>query len=162
MIITDLFRRMPEAYPYPVALAVDLMTSPVIAVEADATVDEVADAMLRTGFTTLPIVDADGRLTRLATEDSVAKAHLVQYWVAQATPEERTFIAGKGASVFDFGAPRVSVELDTTLIAIIETMVRAQLRAIPVVDDGRPVGMISWRDVLATFARPSSSRAHTK
>jgi CBS domain-containing protein len=162
MIITDLFHQLPELDELPVVRAIDLMSTPVIAVAADAPVDEVADAMLRTGFTTLPVVDAAGRLVKLVTEDAVAKAHLVQVWAARANPAERILAAEQGASVFDFAVAPASVELDSGLTTIIETMLRAQLRAIPVVDEGRPVGMISWRDVLATIARSSASRAHTK
>ncbi|MBJ8346996.1 HPP family protein [Antrihabitans sp. YC2-6] len=159
MSLIDFFSEASTSEP---AHALDLMSSPIVALAIDVSVADAADAMLRTGFTTLPIVDNDGFLVKLATEDAVAKAYLTQCWAERACSDESGPVDERGTRVMDFASPQVSVTPSASLAEITEAMLRAQLRAIPVVEHGRPVGMVTWRDILATIARPSGSRANTK
>lgn len=142
--------------------AAALMSSPVVALTHDVSVSAAADAMLRTGFTTLPVVDADGCLIKLVTEDAIAKAHLVQSWANRSAPDGHAYIDERGSRVIDFAAPPVSVAPHASLAEVAETMLRAQLRAVPVVEHGRPIGIVTWRDILATITQGSGARTNTK
>lgn len=158
---TTFFHWIPTMAARPVG-AIDLMSSPVVSIPADAAIDDVAATMLRTGFTTLPVVDSYGKVVKIITEDGVARAYLAHLWADGMTPEEDALIDYLGVSVFDFAVDTVSVQLHSTLAEIAEVMLRAQLRAIPVLHGGKPIGMISWRDVFARIARSPATRPEAK
>ncbi|MBJ8347092.1 CBS domain-containing protein [Antrihabitans sp. YC2-6] len=105
------------------------MSRPAVLVESREELASIVDVMLHTGFTTLPVVDADGRLVKLITEDSVAQAHLVHLLADKLLRDNGVDAAAEPSSVFDFALAPASVELDSTLTEIIEAMLRMGLPA---------------------------------
>ncbi|TVT30635.1 CBS domain-containing protein [Amycolatopsis cynarae] len=128
----------------------DIMSTPVIGVTAEATLEEAAKLMMDRGFTTLPVFAAAGRLVGLVTEADLLRA---RFMLAAPTPEDGA-IAGLRARVvrqiMRSPAPAVAAGMD--LGEVTTAMVESHQRCLPVVEDGTVVGMVSWRDLLARFA----------
>lgn len=117
-------------------LARDLMSSPPLTVEEKTPVREVAKMMCESRVGSALVVDSKGRLTGIITERDMLC--LMDKEGACDTP----------VWMFMTENP-VTVRPDATIDEVIEKMVNAGVRHIPVVDnDGKPLGVISVRDVL--------------
>lgn len=149
----------------------DIMTSNPITVGPDATLDEVAQLMLQHQIGAIPVVDADGRLLGIIREEdflaqerpipfSAFRApHLFGHWVGDRGLEEiyaeaRRLTAGKVAHV-----PEVVVTEDTTLTQLAQLMTEHDVRHVPVVRDGKLVGIVTRHDVLKAVAQRSAHPA---
>lgn len=123
----------------------DVMTSPAITVEADLLLAEVVRALDRHSITSLPVVDAEGRLVGVVGEAEVVR-HLGD--------------RGSSVRVQDAMSPVVwSVAPDEALRDVAELFGRSQLKSLPVVQRGRVVGVISRRDLVRAAAREQRSTA---
>ncbi|MBW2391659.1 MAG: CBS domain-containing protein [Deltaproteobacteria bacterium] len=103
---------------------------------------DVATAMrklLRAKLNGVPVVDSEGRLCGMLTEQDCLKA-----LVRQATD------GAPGASVRDYMTTTVESVVPTTqLLDIAHLFLKRTFRKLPVVDsDGRVVGQVSRRDIL--------------
>ncbi|GAA1216504.1 CBS domain-containing protein [Prauserella alba] len=116
------------------------MTSPVVAVTTDATPLEVAAVLHRHGFTTVPVIDRNGLLVGL-----IGEAETARFFVAEAR-SANTSRAGSAGRLMRTSAE--FVRPDTTVADAATTMIDSAERCLPVVSDGRMLGIISWRDVL--------------
>lgn len=111
----------------------DVMTSPVITVPADASVQHVADVLTAHGISAAPVVDADGRLLGLVSEfDLLAKA-------------------GRSAREVMTTAV-ITVSAATLVDDVRHLLIERRIRRVPVLDEGRLVGIVSRRDVIALLA----------
>lgn len=52
-------------------------------------------------------------------------------------------------SVLDFAVPAVSVRPESGVVEIAKTMLRSRIRAVPIVVDDRPIGIVTWGAVFA-------------
>jgi len=113
----------------------DLMTSPVLTTPPDAPRPAVAALLVSHGIASAPVVDAAGRLLGLVDE-----LHLVGADDAAPAAELMT----RAVPVAD---------PDTPLETIVQRLLEAGTRALPVVVEDVPVGIVSRRDVLRRVAR---------
>ena len=111
------------------------MTDRVITVHESAMVDEVFDLLLRHHISGLPVVDDEEHIVGIITEHDLLN---LLY-----NPEtEQSHVA-------DYLTPNVlTVEEDDLLIDTVELFLSRNVRRIPVVRDGKVVGVISRRDVV--------------
>ncbi|NMN93939.1 HPP family protein [Antrihabitans stalactiti] len=133
---------------------------PVTTISRDATVSEAIAAMTVNRQKMLAVVDAAGRLAKLVTEESIADASLVRLWAASTIPNGPGTASFLKSSVLDFAFPAVSVRQEFEVEDIAKTMLRWRIRAVPIVVDGRPTGIVTWAAVFATSFRneaPSAS-----
>lgn len=143
----------------------DIMVSPVHVVPDTATLEDVARAMLEHGVGGLPVVDADGRVVGMITQsDFSAREHglpfstlqapqLFQRWIGKESVEA-IYEEAKSRSVKDFMTRRVgTVDEDATLNDVLDLMLKRDINRVPVVRDGKPVGMISRHDLLRLMLR---------
>jgi tRNA nucleotidyltransferase (CCA-adding enzyme) len=115
-----------------------LMTTPPVTAAPDWTVGKVIDLMLDRDVSTLLIVDAQGRMVGLVSESSLLapafdpqlRAHPISLHM------QRQF---------------ASVDVRETIEGLLETFLLHRVRHLPVMEDGRPVGVISRRDVLRSL-----------
>lgn len=128
----------------------DIMSTPVIGVTAEATIEEAAKLMMDRGFTTLPVFAAAGRLVGLVTEADLIRA---RFMTPGSTPEDGA-IAGMPPRVVRqiMRCPAPAVPSGMELGELSAAMVESHQRCLPVVEDGTVVGMVSWRDLLTRFA----------
>lgn len=140
----------------------DVMTSTVCSVSPETPLKEVAQLLVERRVSGLPVVDADGRVLGVVSEgDFLAReAGGAQrprgplWWTWAAGPDKRAIermhatTAGKAMT-----SPAVTVGADRPLSEAAAIMARAQINRLPVVDDGKLVGIISRADVVRAFAR---------
>lgn len=130
----------------------DLMSTPVFAVTPEVTVERAGEVMRDNGFTTLPVVDQHGRLCGLVTEEALACVYLARLAAYDTDAADGVLATHSTATVRGIMLPPVSLELHTELIVVVETLLQAGLRSVPVVRDDRPIGIVSWRDALPVLS----------
>ena len=133
--------------------AKDLMTTPVVTVRPDTPAKEAARLLASRGFTALPVVDAD-TLLGVVTEADLIDGRIL--------PDPRSLIGDdppppsepRAHLVADaMTSDPVVVASTTDAVEVARVMLDRHLRTLPVVDDGRLVGIVTRRDLLRTIAR---------
>jgi CBS domain-containing protein len=121
------------------------MSSPVVFLRPDVPADVAAALLVSHGFTAAPVVEDDGRVVGIATETDLVRGRIIPHgWVAEKRPEP---------SVADVMTHTpICMRPEDDLADVLSTMVDTGLRTVPIVDDGRLVGIVSRRDVLRLVA----------
>jgi CBS domain-containing protein len=135
----------------------DAMTRDVTTIAPDGLVKRAAELMAGKGFTALPVVDAAGTLVGMVSESDVLRNRL--------PPDPRLHLLRDGTGtpsvpgVFVrnvMTSPVRSVEASADVADVARMFVDQHLRSVPVLEDGRTVGIVSRRDLLRTLARPDA------
>ena len=133
--------------------AKDLMTTPVVTVRPDTPAKEAARLLASRGFTALPVVDADTVLG-VVTEADLIDGRILpdpRSLIGDDPPppsEPRAHLVADGMT-----SDPVVVASTTDAVEVARVMLERHLRTLPVVDDGRLVGIVTRRDLLRTIAR---------
>ena len=139
-----------------------IMTKPVITVGPEATIVEAANIMLQKHISGLPVVDSSGELVGIVSEgDFIRRSEI-------GTQRKRgrwlRFILGPGKSAADFvqeHGRRVSevmtkdpltITEDTAMPEIVELMEKNNVKRLPVLHDGKLVGIVSRANLLQAVA----------
>lgn len=150
--------------------ASDIMTRTVITARADDTVDSVVEKLLTHRISAVPIVDDDDRVLGIVSEGDLMNrpetntARRRPWWLELfSSPEEdtREFLKMHGTQASDVMTDRViTVSEDASAVEIARTLERHQIKRVPVVRDGRLVGIVSRANLLRSFA--SGARLQTE
>lgn len=112
-----------------------IMTAELVTVQPEATIDQAIDLLLRKEISGLPVVDSDGRLVGVITEFALlAMAYdrrVKNHQVSQHMTREL-----------------ITVEADDPVNRVADLCIVHRVRRVPVMRDGRLVGVIARRDVL--------------
>jgi len=141
--------------------ASDLMTSFVVAVRADATIEYAAQLMLQYRISGLPVTDSDGAVLGIITESDLLRraetgtenrhARWASLLIAPGRLAQE-YVRAHGCKVAEVMTERVFIVTPETpfadLVALMETK---HVKRVPVVDQGRLVGIVSRADVMATL-----------
>ena len=111
------------------------MTSTVITARQDALVTDVMKLLLRWHISGLPVVDDDGMLLGIITEHDVMNFALS----GEAASTRASEVMTKAVQTY---SP------DTLVVEIVNNFASHRIRRIPVVKDGKVVGIISRRDIV--------------
>jgi CBS domain-containing protein len=124
----------------------DVMTSPVITLRPDAPVQAAAALLCSHGFTAAPVVDATGAIVGIASEADLVRGRIVpDGWVVPPQPDP---------TVQDVMSPAPSaMRPEDDLADVVALMLDAGRRSVPIVADGKLVGIVTRRDVLRVVAR---------
>jgi len=145
--------------------AKDIMTSPVVSVELDATVMQAAQIMLQKRISGLPVVDKDGHLVGIVTEGDFLRR--AETGTERRRPRWLEFLVGPGrlADEYTHSHSRkvedvmtrdpVIVSEDAPLEAIVDVMERHQIKRLPVVSGQQIVGIVSRANLLHALASVS-------
>jgi CBS domain-containing protein len=136
-------------------LARDVMSSPVITLRPDVPVPAAAALLVSHGFTAAPVVDHDRRVVGMATEADLVRGRIVpEGWDVAAQPD---------ATVADVmtPCPRLLAP-DTDLADLVALMLDLSIRSVPIVEDGRLVGIVSRRDALRVVANRELTSADVR
>src|SRR5689334_5686747 len=137
--------------------AQDVMNRSVITVRPHMPVDAAAALLVARGVTSAPVVTAEGMLRGIVSEADLLRARPM-IDVPQGTTE-------RTATAADVMTPRpVTVRPTDELADVAAVLLDRGVRAVPVVDGERLVGILSRRDVLSLIAQqaPPSSRSGGK
>jgi len=118
----------------------DIMTDTVIVAKDDMIVTDVIKLLLRWHISGLPVVDDEGNLMGIITEHD-----LVNF-----------AISGDAADTRVLEVMTTSVEKyspDTLVVEVINYFAAHRIRRVPVVENGKVVGIISRRDILREMNR---------
>ncbi|HET9018941.1 MAG TPA: CBS domain-containing protein [Acetobacteraceae bacterium] len=142
--------------------AADVMTRDVVTVHPETPVPDLVKLLLARGISGAPVVDKDGVLVGMVTEgDLVRRAELGTEkrrggWAAFFTGTAvlaREYVQSHGVQVNDImtqGAAAVAPE--TPLAEVADTMEQRRVRRVPVVENGRVVGVVSRANLLRAWA----------
>lgn len=140
-----------------------VMTAPVVSVKPSASIAEAAKLMLSLRISGLPVVKSDGTLVGIVSEgDMLRRSELGterkrSWWL------ELLISPGKIADEYVHSHGRKVEEIMTTdvvtirrnaqLDEVVELMARRYIKRLPVVEDGKVVGIIARSDLLRALAR---------
>jgi CBS domain-containing protein len=138
----------------------EIMVQPVVVLRQDVTLEEAAREMLGRRIGCLPVVDDSGRMVGILTEgDFTAREHGVPFsflrapqllgqWVGK-TGAERIYAEARRRIVSELMTPGgISVTEDATLEDLLRLMLRHDIKHVPVLRDGVPIGMVARHDLL--------------
>jgi CBS domain-containing protein len=135
-----------------------VMTRPVVTVPADATVWAAADILLGARISAAPVVDADGRMIGIVSEADLMNRPEIgtvpaRSWLQRLLTDEavlaRNFMRSHSHNVTDVMTRTVvSADERTELREIAGLMQRHGIKRVPIVRDGRVVGIVSRANLL--------------
>src|SRR4029077_1989819 len=142
--------------------AKDVMVSPAITVSPDASVPETANILLKNRISAVPVVDPTGAILGIVSEgDLMRRAEIGterhRSWWLEMLASSNTIAmdyvkshAQKGSDVMT--AWPIAVGEETPLAEIANLLETRQIKRVPVVRDGKVIGIVSRADLLQAFA----------
>jgi diguanylate cyclase (GGDEF)-like protein len=124
----------------------DVMTAPVVCIDAAATVAQAAQCLVQFHVHSAPVVDADGKLVGIVSQDDVFR--ILPHADAWALPVEQIMCRESGC--YDEDAPPE---------AVCERLAATSTQCVFIVRGGRPIGMVSRRSLLRWYGNHASARA---
>lgn len=140
--------------------AQDLMTERVITVHPNRSAKQAARLLAEYGFSTLPVVDDDGRLVGVVTEADLLSHRIMPEpgTYVHGLPQRPTTPAPAVGDVMSTGV--VKAQPGTPVTELSRAMLDRHVHTVPVVDGDRLVGVVSRRDLLRTIAVADDLVAH--
>lgn len=131
----------------------EFMTTTVATVQPGTSISDAGRLLLERDVTALPVVDADGRLVGIVSRTDLVERRLM--------PDPRAHLIP--VSVDDSEPPHSVGDVMTTDVVTLspgsdeaeatKLMLEHRVKSIPVVSDGRPVGVVSVTDILRSKLR---------
>jgi CBS domain-containing protein len=157
-------RAVPDHLPVRVR---DLMTTNPIVVEPTATVKDIVETLLRHDIRSVPVVDIGGLLVGIVSEadllgregfPSVRYHHLSELLDEKLTEHRHHWKdRSEGITAGEIMTREVITCAPEEAVAVVtRRMLVREARALPVVEDGRLVGVLSRHDLLRLFDRPDA------
>ena len=153
--------------------AMDVMTTNVITVEPDTSVQELATLLSDRGISGVPVLDRDNRLVGVVSEGDLL--HRAETGTERRTQRRRSrwldnfasdqeaardYVKAHGRTVREIMTRDVISVTDTTELADIATLLETRrIRRVPVVRDGQLVGIISRANLVRALAMTKSESA---
>ncbi len=154
--------------------AKDVMTTEVVSVTPDTPTSKIARLLLENGISAVPVVDASGMPIGMVSEGDLIgrndhdREARRDWWLAilaegeDLNPDFLGQLRAQERSARDvMAAPIVSVTEDTEVREVASLLAAHRVKRVPVVRDGRIVGIVSRADLLRAFAtsQPRSATA---
>src|SRR6266568_5029278 len=153
--------------------AMDVMTTHVITIGPDASVQELAVLLSERAISGVPVIDSDNRLVGIATEGDLL--HRTETGTAHPTERRRSrwleslasdrelardYVKSHGRKVGDIMTREVVTVSDTTELADIANLLETKtIKRVPVLRDGRLVGIVSRANLVRALAAIPSQPA---
>jgi CBS domain-containing protein len=153
--------------------AKDVMTSPVVSIEPDASIWQAVRIMLQRHISGLPVIDQKGALVGIVTEGDFLRR--VETGTQRRRPRWLEYLIGPGRLADEYTrahgrkvseimtADPLTVREDTPLDEIVRLMEKRQIKRVPVVRDQQVVGIVSRANLVHALAscardiRPASA-----
>jgi len=118
-----------------------VMTTELVTVSTNTPIYEAISLMVDNGVTGIPVVDDEMRIIGIVTEKDVLKSLAV--------------LNESGGKVEDFmTADIVSFDEDEDLVIICECLINNHFRRVPILSEGKLVGIISRKDIIQYILEP--------
>lgn len=127
----------------------DAMTRGPVCVAPDASIAETEALLEKHDFNALPVVGAKRELLGIVTKLDLLRAF--RFTDDHMFPPYEQVMAQRVRSVMSVDLTTVTPR--TPLTRVLDALLRTRAKSLPVVDDGRVVGMIAREDVLAALRR---------
>lgn len=124
--------------------AKDIMTKGVVTVSPSTTVDELSSLLAKNRISGVPVVDKKKRVVGIATEADIL-----------AKPGTKTVEEIMTKKV-------ITVTPDTPVEEIAKILARKKIKRVPVVTEGKLVGIVSQADIVLQFAGMLKDLSHEK
>lgn len=143
--------------------AADIMTLGAATIRPNAPIAEAAQLMLQYRISGLPVVDTGGELVGIVTEGDLVRRS--ESGTEQQRPRWLEFLLGPGRLADEYVRSHgrqvkdvmtrevVTVSLETPAPEVVDQMERHQVKRVPVLRDGKVVGIISRANLLRGLAR---------
>ncbi len=139
--------------------AKDLMTAPVVTINADATVEDAARLLLERNLSCLPVVDGQGRLVGMLTHSDFGLHHkfmplagnlytLMDSWANPDQLEEASQEVQSKKVREVMKQPVTTVQEDAPIAEIAHLMVSKDIHRFPVMRSDDLVGVVTRHDLL--------------
>jgi CBS domain-containing protein len=135
-----------------------VMTRPVHTIAADASVYDAAQVLLNAGISAAPVVDADGKMIGIVSEadlmyrteiGTVPGKSWLQRLMSDDTAKARDYIRSHSHRVADVMTKNVvTADERTPLRDIAELMQRHRVKRVPVLREGKLIGVVSRTNLL--------------
>ena len=150
--------------------AADVMTTEVVSVDPDMSVQALAALLSERGISGVPVVDADNRVVGIVSEGDLLHrvetgterrlegraGHRRSWWldtIASDRELARDYVKSHGRTVKDVMTREVISVTDTTELADIATLLETKMiKRVPVVRDGKLVGIVSRANLVRALA----------
>ena len=150
----------------------DIMMQPVITIIEDTSLQEVARIMLENRIGGLPVINESGELTGIVTEsDFTAKEKCVPFSMFRAPQLFGTWLGNDAEDLYARGRNIPAREVMSTSVVtvtendsiekVLELILKYDINRIPVVKDGKPVGIVARRDLLRVMKVNQSKAAQS-
>lgn len=141
-------------------LAKDIMTTNVVTVASDLPVEDVAELLLTRNISGAPVVDSTGHLVGIVSEgDLIHRGEGEQrrsWWLnllASSEDRARDYIKSHGHRAEDVMTKDVStIAEDTPAGEIAHLLEKRRIKRVPVLRDGKVVGIVSRANLLHSLA----------
>lgn len=141
----------------------DVMTAEVISVRTETPLKEVARILAERGISGVPVVDAAQRVLGIVSEadfllkEQAARPHSPSLvaWLFDRAEVQRVEDKVRATTAGQIMTrPAITIAADRTVREAAATMTRSSVNRLPVVDDGRLVGIVTRADLVETFLVP--------
>ncbi|WP_072389442.1 CBS domain-containing protein [Hyphomicrobium sp. CS1BSMeth3] len=143
----------------------DAMTNKVVSVKPETTVGEIAALLVNHRISAVPVVSEDNRIIGIVSQtdrghrSETGTERKRKWWLAifdDAEVQAREYLKSHGLRAGDVMTRHVITVTPTMgLSEVAETLDTHHIRQVPVVDDGKLVGMISRADLVRKLAEAS-------
>lgn len=142
--------------------ASDIMTKTVITGRPDTTVEKAAELMSQHRISAIPVLDDEDGLVGIVSEGDLmrrvegAKVQTRSWWLSlfsEAQTSARSFVQERGQHLQDIMTTQVTtVTPDTPVGQIARLLEKRHIKRVPVVEDGKLVGIVSRANLLQALA----------
>ena len=151
--------------------AKDVMTVGVITVAPETAIEEVASQLLENGISAVPVVDGEDRLLGIVSEGDLMRRaesgteRRPSWWLhlfSSSQEHARDYVKSHGRHAQDVMTRSVvSVGEDAPLDEIAATLEKHRIKRVPVVTDGKVVGIVSRANLLhgLVATKPAPARS---
>ncbi|HDZ48150.1 hypothetical protein LCGC14_0026140 [marine sediment metagenome] len=141
--------------------AIDIMTPKVVSVGPDAEVREIAQLLLNHHISAVPVVDEEHRVIGIVSEGDLMRRvkndedHGRSWWLTLFTggKSDSDYVKSHGRKAHEVMTPNpMTVEENTPLHTIARLLEKHRIKRVPVVRDGKLVGIVSRANLLQGMA----------
>ena len=150
----------------------DIMTTSVLTARLNTPIREIAELLSKRHFSGLPVMDSDGRLLGIVSEGDLIHHSAIgadpkgKWWLDRlADPDAiaRAYSKAHGRTAGDVMARHVATISDEAdLQAVATTLDAHDIKRIPVIRDGRLVGIITRSDLVRALAHANPTGVGTR